>query len=120
MAVIPFTVTPLKTHGDTTCVIASWAPLTHSGTDSGSPLEVPGALRCSVQVTGTFGASGTLLIEGSNDGTNYATLADPQGSALSVTSAKIEEVLEAVRYIRPRVSNGDGTTSLTCTLLVRK
>lgn len=120
MAVIPATTTPLKTYGDTTCVVAIWPSLTHTGTDSGAPLEIPGALRCSVQVTGTPGTNGTLLIEGSNDGTNYATLSDPQGNALSFTSAKIEEVLEAVRYIRPKISNGDGSTSLTCTLLVRK
>lgn len=98
-------------------VSVGWTPMTHSGTDVGQPFSLtPGADR-SVQVYGTFGASGTLLIEGTNDADpatgTWATLNDPQGNALSFTAAKIEQVLEYTRWIRPRVTNGDGTTSLS-------
>jgi hypothetical protein len=61
----------------------------------------------SVQVIGNFNA-GTIVIEGSNDGVNWATLTDPQGNALSKTTAFIEQILEATRYVRPRVSAGAG------------
>lgn len=85
--------------------------------DDGTPFENPGSSDRSVQVTGTFGAGGTIVIEGSNDGTNYKTLTDPQGNSLSFTSASLEQVQELTRYIRPRVTAGDGTTSLVASLM---
>lgn len=88
--------------------------------DSGVPLKMPGNNDRSVQVEGTFGAGGTLLIEGSNDGTNWRTLTDPQGNPLSFTTAKIEAITELTKFIRPRVSAGDGTTALVASMLVRR
>lgn len=73
----------------------------------------------SVQVAGTFGAGGSVTVEGSNDGTNWATLADPQGNPLVITTAKIEAILECVRFVRP-VAAGDGTTNLTVLVFGRK
>ena len=67
-----------------------------------------------------FGAGDTVLVEGSNDGTNSATLNDPQGVALSKTAAALVEVAQITKFIRPRVSAGDGTTAITVTLLARK
>jgi hypothetical protein len=117
MAVINSSITEIKPYREHSHVI-SWTPLANG--DSGSPLEMPGSSIRSVQFTGTFGAGGTIVFEGSNDGTNYVTLTDPQGNAISKTSAGIEAILELTRYVRPRVSAGDGTTSLTATLLVRR
>lgn len=75
----------------------------------------------SVQVKGTFGSGGTVLIEGSNDGgATWATINDAFGNALSVTSASIKQITEVVEMVRPRVSAGDGTTSLTVVLFMRK
>jgi len=88
--------------------------------DSGSPIEMPGSSVRSVQVGGTFGAGGTVVIEGSNDGTNYVTLTDPQGNALSKGAAALESVQEVTRYIRPRVTAGDGTTAIDVYLLLRR
>lgn len=79
---------------------------------------MPGSSVRSVQFTGTFGTGGTILLEGSNDGTNYVTLTDPQGNAISKTAAGIEAIEETTVYIRPRVSAGDGTTSLVATLFL--
>lgn len=84
--------------------------------DDGTPVELHEFSDRSIQVTGTFGAAGNVKIEGSNDGTNYVVLTDPQGNALDVAAAKIEAVSEMTRFIRPRVSAGDGTTSLVVTL----
>jgi hypothetical protein len=117
MATVPFTAEDIRTFGDTGHVIA-WTSLANG--DDGTPLEMIGSADRSVQVVGTFGAGGTVLLEGSNDGTNYNTLHDPGGTALSLTTSQIVAVLEISAFIRPRVSAGDGTTALTVTLLVRR
>ena len=100
--------------------LVQWTGLTKATDDAGSPVELPNYSDRSVQVTGTFGTGGSVRIEGSLDGTNYATLTDPQGNALDVTAAKIEAISEAVRYIRPRVTAGDGTTTLVVTILFKR
>jgi hypothetical protein len=66
-----------------------------------------------VQITGTFGAAGSINIEGSNDGSNWFILRDPAGAALTFTSANLKQILEDTRYLRPNVTAGDGTTALT-------
>jgi hypothetical protein len=95
-----------------------WTPLLNG--DSGTPYGMTGFADRSAQITGTFGTGGTVLIEGSNDGTNYATLTDPQGVAISKLAAGIFEISQITKFIRPRVSAGDGTTSITVTLLARR
>jgi hypothetical protein len=73
----------------------------------------------SVQVAGTLGAAGTVVWEGSNDGTNWATLNTPAGTPLSFGTAGLKQVLEGALYMRPRVTAGDATTALMVTLLLR-
>jgi len=119
MATITFSISTISTFGDHGHVM-TWTPMTFSGTDVGISIEMPGSSDRSVQVTGTFGTGGSVRIEGSNDGTNYAVLTDPQGNALDITTAKIESIMELTRYIRPRVTAGDGTTSLTISMLVKR
>lgn len=117
MATITATYTRISTADDKAHVI-TWTPLANG--DSGSPLEMAGAADRSAQITGTFGTGGTIVLEGSNDGTNYVTLTDPQGNAISKTAAGIEQIEEITRYVRPRVTGGDGTTALTVTMLARR
>ena len=81
--------------------------------ESGAALFLPPFSDKTVQVGGTFGVGGSVTIEGSLDGTNYIALTDPQGNALTKTAAAIEAVSEAVPYVRPRVTAGDGTTAIT-------
>lgn len=100
-----------------TCVVASWEAMANG--DDGQPIELANFADRSVQVTGTFGLGGMVVIEGSLDGSNYATLTDPQGNALAFAAAKIEAISEVVRWIRPRVTSGDGTTALTVTMLLK-
>ncbi len=118
MATITPTVEEIKTFQDDAHVI-TWALLTTTNAD-GAPIGMTGSADRSVQVEGTFGAAGNVVIEGSNDGVNYRVLTDPQGNALNITSAKIEEIIEIVKLIRPRVTAGDGTTSLTVSMLLRR
>lgn len=88
--------------------------------DDGAPAQFFGAADRTVQVDGVFGAGGAVVLEGSINGTDYHTLTDPQGNALTFTSARLETVMELVRYIRPRVTNGDGSTALNVTLLMKE
>lgn len=100
--------------------LVTWAGLTFTTLDDGSPADwVEYSDRC-IQVFGTFGTGGSVTIEGSNNGTNWAALSDPQGNVLTFTSARLEQVLELPRYVRPRITAGDGTTNLTVTLLMRR
>ncbi len=93
---------------------ATWVVMANG--DSGDPVSFASLKDKTVQVTGTFGAGGTVLWEGSNDGTNYKTLNDVGGTALSWTAASLKGVLENPLWVRPRVSAGDGTTALVATL----
>ena len=97
------------------CATFTWADLADG--DEGEAVQYGSFSDRSVQFVGTFGG-GTVMFEGSNDGVNYATLSDPQGNPLSKTSAGIEAVLEATRYVRPRVSGGAGG-AITVILFVR-
>ena len=121
MATVNYTIT--KTSNPLVWIV-SWEGLAGATADVGQAFDVstvPGAGGAdrSVQFLGTFGTS-TLLIEGSNDGgTTWATLADPQGNALSKTAAGIEAVLEYTRAIRPSVAGGGSGSGLKVYLVVR-
>lgn len=120
MATITPAIENLKTFGNTDVHIYTWTPMTQTGSDVGAPIEMPGSADRTVQVTGTLGTGGTVVIEGSLDGSTYHTLTDPQGNPLSINSLKVETIMEIVRFIRPRVTAGDGTTSLTVRILMRR
>jgi len=94
-----------------------WANIPLNGT--GDPVWFPHMADKCIQVIGTWGGA-TLLIEGSLDGINFETLNDPFGAALSFSGNKLKQVLEDPYVVRPRVSGGDGTTSLTVYLLGKK
>lgn len=98
--------------------VVQWTGLLNG--DDGAPVDLLSFADRSVQITGTFGAGGTVVIEGSNDGTNYVTVTDPQGNAISKTAAGIEAILELMKSTRPRVTAGDGTTVLAVTMLMRR
>ena len=97
----------------------TWSGLLNG--DDGAPVELADYADRSIQVQGTPGAAPNIRIEGSNDGANYVVLTDPQGTALNITAAGvIEQVEEITRYLRPRVTAGDGTTNWTVTFFGRR
>lgn len=98
--------------------LVTWGGLLNG--DDGSPVDLLDYPDRTVQFVGTFGAGGSVTFEGTNDGTNWAPLTDPQGTAITKTAAGLEAVTEVPRYVRPRVTAGDGTTTLQALLLARK
>jgi len=98
--------------------VVQWANLDYQ--DTGAPFIAPNYSEKSVQVKGTFSTGGECTIQGSNDPSTptYATLADPQGNALTISAAGIETILENVYQIRPNITGGDGSTDLTVVMLV--
>jgi hypothetical protein len=119
MATRAKTVTPGVFYEDRGTSTIVWTGLLNG--DDGDPVQQSGRGDRSVQVTGTYGAAGNVRIEGSNDGVNWVALADPQGTDLDIVAAdkQIEQIMEITKFIRPRVTAGDGTTNLTVTLFVK-
>jgi hypothetical protein len=104
--------------GNSRSLVIAWSAMANG--DDGQPMPHSAYTDKSVQVSGTFGVGGSLRLEGSNNGTDWAPLSDPQGGSLDIVSAKIKQVVEATRFIRPRVTGGDGTTSLAVHLYVKE
>ena len=81
--------------------------------DTGTTLTAPNHPDKTVQVVGTFGAGGTVILEGSNNGgDDWFTLTDPQDNVLSFTAAGGKVIMENPGMIRPNVTGGDETTDL--------
>lgn len=85
--------------------IVTWKTLTESDTAAAySPNSLEPIVGC-VQVIGTFGGA-TVILQGSNDGTNWVGLKDTSGTAISLTAAGAAEFSTAMVYIRPSASGG--------------
>ena len=97
--------------------LASWEDLANGNT--GNSVSIARWADKTVQVQGTFGAGGSVTIEGSLDGTTWAACHDPQGNALTFTSAGLELCAENPLFMRPNVTAGDGTTALDVDILGR-
>lgn len=107
----------IETYKDDAHII-TWTGLLNG--DTGESKSMPGSSDRSIQFSGTFGAGGTIEVQGSNDGTNWIVLTDLQGNAITKTVASIEMITEVTRHIRVEVTAGDGTTDLTATLLLKR
>lgn len=97
--------------------LVTWSGLLNG--DDGARVTLSDFPDRTVQIIGTFGAGGSVNFEGSNNGTNWAVLTDPQGNPITKTAASLEFVTETPRYVRPVVTAGDGTTNLSVILFAR-
>lgn len=94
--------------------------------DDGAPYKCPKHADKTAQTTGTFGAGGSVALQGSNDpdaaAASFAVLHRADGAApdANMTDAEPITPLENPLWIRPAVTAGDGTTSLTVRVLLRK
>ena len=102
--------------GNGNVLLATW--VISNTVPTGDEVEwTPFADRC-VQMAGTFNGA-TITVEGSNDGSNWHALSDPQGNPLAFTTGKIEQVLEITRYMRPKMTSGSGA-NVTVSVLLRR
>jgi len=110
-------VTTTDLNGDDSVVMAVWALTTADHT--GDALSWCDWADRSVTFTGTWGGA-TAALEGSNDGSTWVALADPQGTAITRTSNGIEAVLELTRYVRARLTTVGVGATVSATILMRK
>lgn len=93
-------------------ISVQWANLLNG--DDGAPWDTAGPPRTLfVSVRGTFGIGGSVTLQGSADGLTWAELSQIGGAAATFTAAASVGVLGNPRFIRPIVTAGDGSTSLT-------
>jgi len=88
--------------------------------DTGAPIETFNLVDMTVTIEGTFSTGGSCTMQGSNDGSTWHSLTDPQANAITKTAAGIEVIVEAPRYIRPSVTAGNGSTAIDVRLLARR
>jgi len=87
-------------------------------TDTGSGVRLPHYADKSLQAVGTFGAGGTVTIQGSNDlGVTFGALHRFDATDLTLADSEPGAPVENTVEIRPNVTAGDGTTSLVVWLL---
>ena len=110
--------TPTRTEPTNNSMLHTWTGMLN-GDDGSVEAMMSTGDRC-VQVLGTFGVGGTVVVEGSLDGANWFQLRDPSSTLLSFTAAGGKAVLEAVTHCRPRITAGDGTTSLSILISTRR
>ena len=106
--------TVMVSGGQDCAIMAVWAPLQNAG-DVGAPLTFAQFADRTVQVVA---ASGTFIIEGSLDGTNYQPLTDPLGNDISFSSSGLKSITEFTGYVRPRCTVGSGVSGVV-TLIAR-
>lgn len=98
---------------DGSVILITWSGLAQATLDDGTPVQESWRGEKTFQVFGTFGASGSVVIEGSNDGVNWSPLSNRQGTNMTFTTPGFNRSQDQPVWVRPRVTNGDGTTNLT-------
>lgn len=85
---------------------ASW--LAVAETDVGSAITIPNKVaELSVQATGTFAGTASVTLQGSMDGTNWATMDDVSNTPIVITaSTKIWRFANSAKFIRAAGSAG--------------
>ena len=87
------------------------------GTDDGSAVELVPYSDRSVQVIGTFDTT-TVIMEGSNDGSTWTALDDPQGAAITGTAAYLVAIGPLTRFVRPRITADGGSGNIDVHMIV--
>lgn len=96
---------------------AFWEALTENDTATRITPAGVASFFASVQVTGAFGGA-TVVLQGSNDGSNWINLSDVDGSAISITGAGGVQFNSAYLYLRPFASGGT-SQDVDITLIMR-
>ncbi len=98
-------------------VVVTWETLTTTN-DTGRAVKIPEWADKTIMFTATWGAGGSVSLEGSNDGTTYFILNEPDNtSPVTATANALMTVLANPLWVRPRVTAGDGTTDVDVKLI---
>lgn len=117
MAEVSCTQTKVLGFNNGLCTKFTWGAFTSANTTAAA-ISIPGFADKTVQIQGTFDSC-TVTLEGSNDGTNYIVLTDPQGNAISKTASAIEAVTENTLWIKPVLATAGASTSVVVTILAK-
>lgn len=90
--------------GNFACRVATWTPVTEA--DTCTPVSFPDLTDRSVHVYGTFGSASVAVHGSNNNGTSFAALNDPGGTAIAITAEKIKAILENSEQIKPVITGG--------------
>lgn len=92
----------------------TWPALGNGAAGGQSPVGSPPLSYSSAffVATGTIGAAGSVQLEGSADGLSWMKLSPAALTSLPGAFASLG-AQERPRFIRPHVTNGDGTTAIT-------
>ena len=105
--------------GQQDTILVTWTPLLNG--DTGQSATIAQYADRTVQAIGTFGSGGSVQLEGSDDGVTWTTLTDLGGTTIVKTvTGGMSVVAENPRFIRPNVTAGDGTTSITVTVIGKR
>lgn len=98
-----------------------WEGATNGGTPDtfGAVLVQKTPYNITLQVSGTFGASASVALHGSLDGTNYTALADLSGTEIGLGASGIASARDAALYLKPVLTSGNGSTDIDVRLMVR-
>ena len=108
--------------------VFTWGPLTAAnpvgiGLVASSDLLTGQLADRSIQIKGAHD-SATTVVQGSNDGTNWFTLSEPDGTALSftteTTAGVLKQIAELTLYTQITTSGGGGSQSITAVMVGRK
>jgi hypothetical protein len=110
--------------GSVDIIAIQWGPGAKNG-DTFTPIVSGSLVDHSIQVEGTFGVGTSVTLQGSNDAIstttgNYHALTDPYGTTVAITSASIKQTTEVTAWVRPAITQGDGSENLTITVSVRR
>jgi len=94
-----------------------WEACATGDTINSLPISEQWGLAASVQASGTFDGA-TVVMQHSNDGTNWFTAKDLQGNDISLTADGIAEFSLSSAYIRPAISGG-GTDDVDVIVVFR-
>ena len=100
---------------------SQWSAIPLNST--GTPDQISRFPAHSVQIGGTFSGGAAVTVEGSDDGVTYFTLTGegPTGSAdvpvSTAVAARFDVPNVLPLHVRPKVTGGDGTTSITVTII---
>lgn len=115
MATIQPTIDRQTAGTDDAVIIVTWPGLATSG-DVGVAVTLAAWSDKTFVVSGTFTGSPAVVIEGSNDGTNWVSLSNRQGTAMSFTAGAMNTSQDRPVFVRPRMAAGSGGANINVTV----